>query len=150
MLNGFKQTGSGYTFFMLVFLGGLWTQPAGADELVYTPINPSFGGSPLNGTWLLGNAQAQNTFEDPADAESDDLAKKSDLDNFNETVERIALSRIASQLVSSFLDGDANYLETGNLILEITEDPVTGKTTIKTTDKTTGDVTIIDLGFKKK
>ena len=34
---------------------------ANATELVYTPINPSFGGSPLNGAWLLGNAQAQNS-----------------------------------------------------------------------------------------
>ena len=28
-----------------------------ATELVYTPVNPSFGGNPLNGTWLLNNAQ---------------------------------------------------------------------------------------------
>ena len=34
---------------------------ASATELVYTPVNPSFGGSPLNGAWLLGNAQAQNS-----------------------------------------------------------------------------------------
>lgn len=150
MRNDSRQTFGMFAFFMVIFFGWLCVQPAWADELVYTPINPSFGGSPLNGTWLLGNSQAQNTFEDPAEAESKDLAKKSDLDNFNDTLERIALSRIASQLVSSFLDGDANYLETGNLILEITEDPVTGKTTIKTTDKGTGDVTIIDLGFTPK
>jgi curli production assembly/transport component CsgF len=37
---------------------------ARASELVYTPVNPSFGGSPLNGSWLLGSAAAQNTFKD--------------------------------------------------------------------------------------
>jgi hypothetical protein len=36
-----------------------------ATELVYTPVNPAFGGNPLNGTWLLNNAQAQNDYDDP-------------------------------------------------------------------------------------
>jgi curli production assembly/transport component CsgF len=34
--------------------------PASAGTLVYTPTNPSFGGNPLNGSTLLGSAQAQN------------------------------------------------------------------------------------------
>ncbi len=32
---------------------------ASAGELVYTPINPSFGGNPLNSSHLLGLANAQ-------------------------------------------------------------------------------------------
>lgn len=32
---------------------------AGASELVYTPTNPSLGGNPLNGNWLLSQATAQ-------------------------------------------------------------------------------------------
>ena len=35
---------------------------AWATELVYTPINPSFGGNPANGQFLRGIAQAQNSF----------------------------------------------------------------------------------------
>lgn len=35
---------------------------AAAGTLVYTPINPSFGGNPLNGSTLLSQAQAQNQF----------------------------------------------------------------------------------------
>ena len=34
--------------------------PACAGTLVYTPTNPSFGGNPLNGSTLLGLAQAEN------------------------------------------------------------------------------------------
>jgi curli production assembly/transport component CsgF len=30
-----------------------------ATEMVYHPVNPSFGGNPLNGTFLLQQAQAQ-------------------------------------------------------------------------------------------
>lgn len=33
--------------------------PASASELVYRPINPSFGGDPLNGNWLLSQATSQ-------------------------------------------------------------------------------------------
>jgi len=32
---------------------------AGASELTYTPVNPTFGGNPLNSTQLLGVASAQ-------------------------------------------------------------------------------------------
>lgn len=30
-----------------------------ASDIVYHPVNPTFGGSPLNGTFLLSQAQAQ-------------------------------------------------------------------------------------------
>ncbi|PZM08176.1 curli assembly protein CsgF [Rhizobium tubonense] len=30
-----------------------------ASQLVYKPINPSFGGDPQNGNWLLSQASAQ-------------------------------------------------------------------------------------------
>jgi curli production assembly/transport component CsgF len=33
--------------------------PAFASELVYHPVNPTFGGNPLNGAPLLSQAQAQ-------------------------------------------------------------------------------------------
>ena len=33
--------------------------PAAASEQVYRPVNPVFGGNPLNGTFLLQQAQAQ-------------------------------------------------------------------------------------------
>ena len=35
------------------------SQPALASQLVYEPVNPSFGGDPLNGNWLLSQATAQ-------------------------------------------------------------------------------------------
>jgi curli production assembly/transport component CsgF len=33
--------------------------PAFASEIVYHPVNPNFGGNPLNGSALLSQAQAQ-------------------------------------------------------------------------------------------
>jgi curli production assembly/transport component CsgF len=123
----------------VVLLGAIFALGASADELVYEPVNPAFGGDPYNGTWLLNNAQAQDTFEDP-DAVSPDLDRGSELDQFNETLERIALSRIATQLVEKFLEGDASFLETENLLITTTTNP-DGSTTIRTTDKATGATT---------
>ena len=115
-----------------------------ADELVYQHINPAFGGNVLNGNWLLTNAQAQNTFKDP-DRRSEDL-EESELDKFSETLERIALSRIASELTRRFMDGEMPTLETDNFIITTTTND-DGSTTITTTDKATGDTTEFILGF---
>jgi curli production assembly/transport component CsgF len=38
---------------------GFSTAPAIASEMVYHPVNPTFGGNPLNGSFLLSTAQAQ-------------------------------------------------------------------------------------------
>jgi curli production assembly/transport component CsgF len=35
------------------------TAPALASELIYHPVSPTFGGNPLNGSFLLSTAQAQ-------------------------------------------------------------------------------------------
>jgi curli production assembly/transport component CsgF len=35
------------------------SSPVFASSLVYTPTNPTFGGNPLNGTFLLSQAQTQ-------------------------------------------------------------------------------------------
>lgn len=38
---------------------------AAASELVYQPVNPSFGGNPFNSSHLLGIANAQNDYDAP-------------------------------------------------------------------------------------
>lgn len=40
----------------------LATSAASAGNLVYQPVNPAFGGSPLNGSWLMQQGQVQNQF----------------------------------------------------------------------------------------
>lgn len=42
-------------------IAALCGSSAWASELVYRPINPSLGGDPLNGNWLLSQATAQTT-----------------------------------------------------------------------------------------
>src|SRR3546814_19165767 len=40
-----------------------FTAPVVAEQLIYTPVNPSFGGSPLNGPYLLNSAMAQQRYQ---------------------------------------------------------------------------------------
>ena len=36
-----------------------------AQDFVYTPKNPAFGGNTFNYQWLLSSAQAQDTYKSP-------------------------------------------------------------------------------------
>jgi curli production assembly/transport component CsgF len=47
------------TIAAIIAIGIAVSAPAFASELVYHPVNPTFGGNPLNGTFLLSTAQAQ-------------------------------------------------------------------------------------------
>jgi curli production assembly/transport component CsgF len=54
------------THVVALVLGGIVAAGAGragAQQLVYTPINPEFGGNPFNSTQILADANAQNQFK---------------------------------------------------------------------------------------
>lgn len=82
---------------LLVFLCCSYVQ---ADELVYEPVNPAFGGNPANGNWLLANAQAQDDHDDP-DLET---AEKTPGEVFNETLERLLVRNVAASIIAGIND----------------------------------------------
>ncbi|PCK05298.1 MAG: curli assembly protein CsgF [Alteromonadaceae bacterium] len=113
---------------------------ANASELVYTPVNPSFGGSPLNGNFLLNSAQSQNTHKDPALEQEDE----SPLDDFNKRLQRSLLNRLTSTLSNSFVDEGGNLIpgeiETTDFTVNIVDEG-NGTLSVTTTDKISGDST---------
>jgi len=109
---------------------------AQATELVYTPVNPSFGGNPLNGTWLLNNAQAQNDHDDP-DARSSAFTGTTALQRFSSQLE----SRLLSQLLTNIENGNTGSLSTDSFLIDIVDD--SGALSILVTDKATGEVSEI-------
>ncbi|MCQ4274371.1 curli assembly protein CsgF [Stutzerimonas degradans] len=113
---------------------------ASATELVYTPINPSFGGSPLNGSWLLGNAQAQNDHKDP-DAPSRSASSLSALDRFTSQLE----SRLLSDLLVNVGNGETGSLTTDDFIVDVTENDL-GDLVIVITDRATGETSEVVVG----
>ncbi|MEZ5855295.1 MAG: curli assembly protein CsgF [Hyphomicrobiaceae bacterium] len=46
---------------------GLSAAPSIAADLVYTPVNPNFGGSPFNAAGLLASAEAQKKYKSSSD-----------------------------------------------------------------------------------
>ncbi|EKM96653.1 MULTISPECIES: curli assembly protein CsgF [Stutzerimonas stutzeri group] len=113
---------------------------ASATELVYTPINPSFGGSPLNGSWLLGNAQAQNDHKDP-DAPSRSASSLSALDRFTSQLE----SRLLSDLLVNVGNGETGSLTTDDFIVDVSENDL-GDLVIVITDRATGETSEVVVG----
>ena len=112
-----------------------------AQEMVYTPINPAFGGNTFNYQWLLSAANAQNTFEEKSDFSFGD---QSELDQFKESLNRQLLNKISSDLFrEQFGDGDlepGTYMF-GSMVLEIS--PTSDGLLINILDTQTGDQTQI-------
>lgn len=119
-----------------------------ATELVYTPVNPAFGGNPLNGSFLLNGAQLQDNYKDP---DSKDLAAtKSDLEQFNDLLQRTVLNRVASAATRDIIDATTGQLRPGTLettdfVIDIVAIPNTNNLQITTTDKVTGQSTTFEI-----
>ena len=112
---------------------------AQATELVYTPVNPSFGGSPLNGTYLLNNATAQDRYKDP---DISGGTRLSALERFTSQLE----SRLLSQVLANVNDGSSGTLSTDQFIVNIVDD--SGTLTVQITDRATGEISEISIsGF---
>ncbi|AZZ44564.1 curli production assembly protein CsgF [Pseudomonadaceae bacterium SI-3] len=127
-----------------VFLAGLLLSSGlSATELVYTPVNPSFGGSPLNGAWLLGSAQAQNDKKDP-DAVGYDRSiyeRPSDLERLTSQLE----SSLLSDLLRDAQAGETGSLTTTDFFVRAYNGDA-GLLIVEITDRVTGEVSEIIIG----
>lgn len=115
---------------------------ANATEIVYRPVNPAFGGDPLNGSVLLNSANAQNRTVDPSAVSSSSSTQKSALQQFSDSLQRSILSRISSTVSSSVFDSAGKLIpgtvETADFRIGIV-DIGGGNLRIDTTDKVTGE-----------
>ena len=82
--------------------------PVNAQDIVYEPVNPSFGGNPFNSNHLLGVANAQNDFRDPRSSSTTSQA-----DIFARQLQSRLLSSLSSQIVDAIF-GD-NPQEQGTI-----------------------------------
>lgn len=119
---------------------GCWS-PASAD-LLYKPINPSFGGDSFNSNHLMGMAGAENQHKETSKASS----TQSTTDRFLSMLESRLYSSLASQVADAifgehaqpngtitFDDQQISFVNTGTEIR------------LTVTDFTTGEVTNISI-----
>jgi curli production assembly/transport component CsgF len=131
---------------VLGLLGALLSPCAWADQLVYIPVNPTFGGNPLNAAGLQANAAAQNQNKAPA------TQPLTPLEQFQNQLQNAILSRISSNVVADMFDNkqvDLTKPKTyiaGDYVITISlNDDKT--VTMTTSDKTVpGSTTTINLG----
>jgi curli production assembly/transport component CsgF len=114
-----------------------WSQ---ASELVYYPVNPNFGGAPNNGPGLLALASATNKHG---------LQSGLGGSSFNQTLERMVLSQLASSATSKLMGQDGKLMPgsftTENFVITVT-DLGGGILRVTTTEKATGIVTSFEVG----
>jgi len=124
-----------------------------ASELVYTPINPSFGGNPLNGSFLMGKAQAQNKHKAP-------INQKSYAEKFQESLERAYINKMVREITDlafgetcdaaadpdcqpSVFNEDSIFMSGDYQIQIITSG--SDSITVQITNTLTGEVTIVEV-----
>ena len=116
-----------------------------AQDFVYEPKNPSFGGgNTFNYSWLLSSAQAQNTLTDPASSATS--AALDPLASFTANLNQQVLAQLSSRLIASQFGQGAikpGSYSVGNYQIQIT--PGAGGISVQVTDTSTGNQTTITI-----
>jgi curli production assembly/transport component CsgF len=123
----------------------LASQKSQAQDFVYEPKNPAFGGgNTFNYSWLLSAAQAQNTIADPATTAT--TTAPDPLASFTANLNQQVLAQLSSRLIASQFGQGAikpgNYT-VGNYQIQIT--PGASGIGVQVTDVSTGNQTTITI-----
>jgi len=116
-----------------------------AQDFVYQPINPAFGGNPYNYSWLLGQAQAQNMFQ-----EDDGFVFERDdpLANLQDNINRQVLNSLTQQFYQNQF-GEAGltegYYKFGSYEIDIS--PISEGMQVRIIDINTGSETVIIVPY---
>ena len=120
--------------------GGIGCGSASAQQLVYHPTDPTFGGNPFNSAHLLGIASAQNKYKDPTSTSNG----SSQADIFAQQLQSRLLSALSSQITDAiFGDNPQQHgvISFGGQTIEFNRD--LENVTLTITDNDTGKVTNI-------
>jgi curli production assembly/transport component CsgF len=117
--------------------------PASAQQLMYQPTNPAFGGSPLNYNWLVQSAQLQNSFQD----DGSDRFRRDPLADFEQSLQRQILNQLSRELISDrFGDLDLTQpgtFELGDFLVEVV--PGLNGVSIRIFNLLTGEETVVTV-----
>jgi curli production assembly/transport component CsgF len=116
----------------------------GATSIQYTPVNPNFGGSPLNGSFLLNQATVNNSRYQTAPSSatagsSEASARQQIIQNLQQAAVNAVLSQVAQQISEGLTNNQSgsyniageliNFQRSGNEINITITDATTGGTT---------------------
>jgi len=101
ILGIMKQT---IDLFFIAVLPFLYIGNADASEMVYTPVNPSFGGNPNNGGFLLQEATDNNHFK----GNQYNPPTLSGTQQLQQTIANSLYSQIASKIATDLGNGQTS------------------------------------------
>jgi len=127
----------------------LFSIKVAAQDFVYTPKNPAFGGNPYNYSWLMSSAQAQDTYKAPTDG-TDPYSRynSNPVDDFAESLNRQILSQLSRQIVSRQFG--ENALAEGSYVLgdyQIDINNGSGGLNVTILDNSTGATTTVTVPY---
>jgi len=107
-------------------------------NMVFQFVNPNFGGNPNNGSFLLNEANAQNSYKDPNGYDFD-TSMPSPLDNFTSVIQ----SQLLGNLMGNISQGKPGRLVTKDFIVDVKN--TDGRLTMNILDRTTGKSSTIEV-----
>jgi curli production assembly/transport component CsgF len=116
-----------------------------AQDFVYTPINPAFGGNPYNYSWLLGQAEAQNFFKEET---VDPYAEEDPLANFQEDLNRQVLNEITREMYQNQFGEDGlteGFYQFGSYEIDVS--PISEGMQVRIIDIYTGSETTVIVPY---
>jgi len=118
-----------------------------ASTLIYQPVNPSFGGNPLNGPFLLRSAELQDDHKPPSSGSRS--SPNTAAERLKSRLDSVIASQLASSILKNVIDDDGNLsagsVETDSFTVSVTE--IGNSFIINLDDKVTGEsseITITD------
>ena len=118
--------------------------PALAQDLVYRPANPAFGGSPANHRWLRSSADSQNPFSGGGGFSR---FRDDPLQNFEQRLQRQVLNQLSRQVIQDRF-GEIDLTQEGSFDFErFTVDVTPGPSgiNIRVFNKQSGESTTIEI-----
>ena len=91
----------------VALLVALLAPAASAGELIYTPVNPAFGGAPANAIWLNQSAEGSNSFKRKRDriekltADQYDPFKRDPVAEFSASLQSRLLTAMSDKIVTA-------------------------------------------------
>lgn len=111
-----------YLKFMLITAVLLHGPAALSGEMVHQFVDPGFGGSPLNSSYVLGEASAQDQTKNPS-AASNGISPSAGIGAFNPATQSFAdliqqglQQQLADKIINSVLGNSPTPLATGSYI----------------------------------
>ena len=121
------------TFFFLFCCNNL-----SAQDLVYKPKNPAFGGDTFNYQWLASSAESQNKFTDKSILQP----TQTELERFTASLNSLLLTQVSNSLFKQQFGTDGIKIGSytfGSLSVEVY--PSSGGLTVEILDTKTGEQT---------